>query len=421
MTIGLKSLLVFDGNCLSQHLASMFDGSGLADAIFVGMDFGYVPAYRGIACKFVSEQEAVAKVLAARKSGRTTYQVSQTSQRSGAGTFAYSEHVHHVLKFPHVQFYAMAPQVFQREYGRSLKPARLFDLDIKVIRACQVNAESTIDFANIVATETRNRNLFHAVTHPSGFINSLKFRLVASQVEGLEPTEWARVEQDIAKSEGINFSSHHPLSKETYVELGAEWEAYDDYRQLLALEGSREWRAILDRSEVYFELFGYDSRALLALIRASLASQDEAISDIATARFIKLSPGFFHSWLLRYDYLIQFKEGDGIDELMLKARSFYGEQRMLQLVLGWLLVHLKRYNEAIQYIERWIDVAPDRADAILPMLHLLMRTGRSEEAAARALDYVRGRKKSEFDMMRGFYEGVGGLSFDPVAMERVMV
>ncbi|WP_068386908.1 hypothetical protein [Rhizobium sp. AC27/96] len=417
----MKSLLVFDGNCLSQHLASMFDGSGLADAIYVGNDFGYIPAYRGVGCKFLSPQEAVAKVKAARQSGRKTYQVSQTSQRSGAGNFAYTEHVDHVLKFPHVQFYAMAPQVFQQEYGRGMKVSRLFDLDMEVIRACQANAGSSIDFATIIAREAPRRNIFHAVTHPSGFVNALKFRLIASQIEGLEEAEWKRVEEDIAKSEGINFPSQHPLSREVYTELGANWDGYDEYCGFLALASAQEWGKILRQSDEIIAQFGYDSQAILALIRASIALNDEPTANFATGRFLELSPGFYHSWLLRYEYLMKFKQGDGIDELMLMAKGFYGEQRNSQLVLGWINLHLRRYADAAPYIERWVKLAPDLANAIVPMLHLLVRTGRPEEASAVALDYVRGRKKSEFNTIKRFYDDIGGFSFDPVAMESVMV
>ncbi|HBF31111.1 MAG TPA: hypothetical protein DDW73_16060 [Rhizobium sp.] len=399
----------------------MFDGSGLAEAVYVGQDFGYVPSYRGVACKFMSPKEATARVIAARQSGRKTYQVSQASQRSGAGTFEYTEHVDSIVKFPHVQFYAMAPQVFQKEYGRNLKVSRLFDLDIQVIRACQANADSFIDFADIISSEVSRRNIFHAVPHPTGFVNSLKFRLIASQIDDLQEVEWKRVEADIAKSEGINFYSHHPLSEDVYKELGANWEHYDEYRELLALEAEQKWTDILDRSDVYLLHFGFDSRVLLALVRASLALRDEGIAKLATGRLIDLSPGFYHAWLLRFDYLRQFKQGEGVEELLLLAKRFYGEQRMLQLVLGWMNLHLERYAEAIPYMQRWVSVAPDRADAIVPMLHLLLRTGKSKEATARALDYVQGRNKSEFQLIKGFYDGIGGLSFDPTVMEGLMV
>lgn len=410
MSETLNSLMVFDGNCLSQHVAAIFQGGGLADAIFVGHDFGYLPSYRGAACRFVSEAEAERRVEAARQSGRMTYQVSQASQRAGAGTFSYTSKVHKVIKFPHVQFYAMAPGAFQAEYGRALSPKRLFDLDLQVVQACERHAESTVDIAGLMREQTTRTNLFHSVTHPSGLITSLKVRQVALQMDDLERSEWERVEKDVASVEAINFMSHHPLSIETYDSLGLDWPNYHDYRNLLVGEETQQWEAIRENSAQYFTLFGEDSRALLALIRMALALNDEGVLRVATENFLRLSPGFFHAWLLRFEYLLRFRSLDKLDVLLVQAKSFYGEHRLFPLIMAWINIHLGHLAEADPYARSWLSRAPDRADAIVPSLYVHVRGGESEKAAAAAIAYVRTRPMSELEMLRGFFRDIDGLN-----------
>lgn len=377
----LTPLLIFDGNCQAHHLAAIFRGGGMAQTLCLGEDYGFVPAYNSRGAEFTTPDEATAIVRQAREIGRKVYQVSQSTQMQTHLNAAYTDLVDKIVTFPFLQQYAITPAAFERVYKRNVDPARLLDLDLKMMHSLQIKAGAQFDFAGHLASAGISEPLFNTESHPRGFLTSRLFAEVARHIDEIDPSHVAAVVRDLETSEGINHVTVHPVDPSILERLGYDWgERYARYRDFVIAVSREDWQVVLNMAQDDAMDVRHDTQFLLGVAKATLhLNQLEGRGDLFKA-LTDLSPGFMHSWLLRNQYWQAVGDEAETRRCRIEMKGVLGNNRYYSQTRAWLEIQSGRYEDALKYGHDYLERSPDRADGIVPYAKALVLLGRLEDS-----------------------------------------
>ncbi len=380
----IRPLVLMDGNCQGQALAAILHHSGLAEAYAVGGDLGFVPGYRGQACLYVDARQAPAMIGAAHDSGRRVVHGTQATPTSDGTVRSYSGEVDLVVRFPQLQFYAQSPGEFASHFGHERAPAQLFAFDLSTVKVCQARAGSTTDFAELMRTTGLHTPLYHSALHPGGLLTAHLVSDFARQLPGCDLQAIASLTDEIAAGEGINFINCHPVPVSRQAEFGADWQhPYPVYADLLAKTAQGDWAGVMAHAACAADLFPEDTQTWNALSLAAMATGDDDMAIAALDRLLDLSPGFNEFWRRAFDFCR--RRGDaGFSDLAARAGAFFGTQRQGHSVLALALCERGQWTEAEAEARLYLERTPERYEGWLPLLTVLVRSGRDAEARAQA-------------------------------------
>lgn len=377
-----KPLLIFDGNCQAQQLAAIVKSTGIADTIHVGGDWGFVPAYRGMMVELVPAEREAEVLAEARARGAKLIQVSQVSPRRRHKFSHPLEGIDKRLLFPELRFWAMSPQKFHASFKAEADPERIFQLDLDSARASQEKSQFPVDMAAYVEREAHRRPLFHAVNHCGGAI-------LARLIDGL--AELFQTDLDIAalrsaaaeldRSEGLNYETDHPVTAEVRSRLGFDWgPSYDAYEEMLVATRLRNWDALQRNKDRYQALFGGDSQYWKTVATLGAARKDDSVALPAFALLLERYPGLTGPWLHLASYLKGTGREDEVRALIATAESSLQGLSLFHSVASRLYFLLGDLANAEAHARIYLQRSPGNANATTPLLQVLLRQNRSEEA-----------------------------------------
>ena len=373
-------LVIFDGNCQGQHLSAILSASNLAESYAIGQDLGFLPSHLGVGCQYVDESEAHLLIEGARKKGQWIIQATQSTPLSDQTKMSYSGLVDQIIRYPHLQFYAVSPSEIADKFGPKATPKRVFDMDIGIIKACQTRARSSIDFAEFIRTATVSRPLFHTALHPNGEIMGMMLRAFAEQMPGVDRRLISCVEETLRQGEGINSATFHPVSKDILEMLGFDWgEDYEIYRKLHEYRATGNWNALLENEVLFVDKYHHDTWCWLALTQAHAAIGTKLKASLCLLRLLDLSPGQLHSWLCGLSLYTRYNDASGISALMQRANVFFRGQRIFSQVMAFFHLNTGNPIEAEPYARDYYDRTPDRADSLVPLLKTLWLLNKHQE------------------------------------------
>jgi hypothetical protein len=374
-------LIVFDGNCQSQHLAAIFRGAGVAETFAIGGDLGFVPSFRSTACRYTTSEDAEARIRQAKADGRLTLQVTQSSPMSDGQEFSYTSAVDGVVRFPHTQFYAVKPDLFAATFRVRPSVQRMYDMDLRAIATCQKRAGSGTDFSELLATLAKTSPPFHSETHPGGIFTA---EMVMDIGRRMPLPDLARLEDAAAqlrRTEGINHVTYHPVDAEILDELGFDWgDSYRMFRQMLIYASRENWAAIIGRYPQYLETCAEDSQFWQISARAFAHAEMRDEAAHAFGKLLERTPGSLHSWLLAIYFHLDAGERDQAEALMARAFDFYQGQRGYSQLMAFVMLRMSNLQEAETHAREYLANTPDRSEGVLPLVKVLGVSGRTEEA-----------------------------------------
>jgi hypothetical protein len=293
-------LVIFRGNCQSHHLAAIFHGAGLCDSYQCGPDFGFIPSFRGRLTRFVMEDQAMALLKDAKAHGRTAFLAQQMSPMVDFSSEPFaSSLVSGVIKFPHLQFNAMAPSNFEGGIFDVKRLKRLYQVDLDAMRVSQRKASSPVDFALLVERVQVKEPLFYATTHPGAILTSALFRVAADQLFPSAPNTIQIVENEIRQGDSMNFMTDHPFPKVARDALGFCWpEQYELYSEMLSATKNSDWAWLKNNDQLLVKHFSNDTQYILsrALYYVNNGQPDDA--QKFAERLVAKEPGFTYYWAL---------------------------------------------------------------------------------------------------------------------------
>ncbi|MGQ2918077.1 MULTISPECIES: hypothetical protein [Rhizobium] len=381
-------LVIFDGNCQGQHLSAILSASNLAESYAIGQDLGFLPSHLGVGCQYVDESDAHLLIERARKEGRWIIQATQSTPLSDQTEMSYSGLVDQIIRYPHLQFYALSPSEIAEKFGPKATPKRVLDMDLGIIKVCQTRACSSIDFEEFIRNVTASRPLFHTALHPNGEVMGMMLRSFAEQIPGVDGRLISCVEATLRQGEGINSATFHPVSKDILDMLGFDWgEDYEVYRRLHEYRATRNWEALLENEALFVDKYHHDTWCWLALTQAHAAIGTKLKASLCLLRLLELSPGQLHSWLCGLSLYTQYNDPSGISALMQRANVFFRGQRIFSQVMAYFHLNTGNAIEAEPYARDYYNRTPDRADSLVPLLKTLWFLGKHQEIQ-QIFDYV---------------------------------
>lgn len=381
-------LIIFDGNCQGQHLASIVTASNFAECYAIGQDLGFLPSHLGIACQYISEETAYQRICDARNKGRWTIQASQSTPRSDHAELSYSNLVDQIIRYPHLQFYALSPTEILHNFGPKATSKRVMEMDIGIMKTCQERAKSSVDFAEFIRENASRRSLFHTSVHPCGELMGMMLKSFAEQIPGVDQRLISCAVALLNESEGINSSTFHPIPSEVLNALGFDWgEDYELYRHLLNQRAASDWHGILNNQKLYIEKFSNDTWCWLALTQAHTAIGTKSEALMSLLRLLDLSPGHLHSWICGQNIYLKYDDLTGVSSLMHRASAFFKGQRIFSQIMAYFHLNNGNAEGAEAYARDYYARTPDRADALVPLLKTLWFLSKNDEIK-QIMDFV---------------------------------
>lgn len=378
--MGQLPLIIFDGNCQGQHLSAIISATNIAECYSIGQDLGFLPSHLGYACQYVSEEDAYEMIIDAKRRDRFIIQATQSTPQSDGAEMSYTHLVDKIIRYPHLQFYAVSPREAQEQFGARATPTRMLNMDLDIIGICQRRANARFDFASFIRETSQNRSLFHTALHPNGEVMAHMLRSFSEQIPDADISKIECAAKFLEKNEGINSSTLHPVGKDILVELGFDWgEGYEVYREMMELRVAGEWQAIVDAEERYLEKFASDSWCWLSLTQAYTALGDWDRAQRCLWRLLELSPGNLHFWLCGLNIFLASGDSDGVQALAHRANAFFRGQRIFSQVMAYFHLNSGRADKAVAYARDYHQRTPDRADALVPLLQSLKFLQREED------------------------------------------
>lgn len=320
-------------------------------------------------------------LTAARAAGRMTIQATQATPTSDATTFGYTDEVDLIIRYPHLQFYAASPQEALERFGPRANPRRMLDMDIHIIETCQKRAGSMVDFAGFVRENAPKRLLFHSALHPNGELTAMLLRAFAGQIPGADQQAIDCAAKHLARSEGINSSTFHPVNTAVLAELGFDWGPdYEIYRSMMEQRSKGEWGKLLADQELYQHHFGNDTWCWLSLTQAHTEIGSKADAERCLNLLLELSPGNLHSWLAGLTIFMKHNDYGGLGSLVHRARSYFQGQRIFSQLMAYIKLATGQYLESEPWARDYYARTPDRGDGLVPLLIMLSRTGKDIES-----------------------------------------
>lgn len=376
-----RPIVFLDGNCQGQFLAAVLNATGTAEAYFVGGDLGFVPSYNRQPCHYIDEAQAVTLITKARDSGRTIVQGTQASPLSDGRDTSYTTLVSRVVRYPHLQCFAQAPEEFEKRYQRRRSPSKILALDLGTIGVCQKRAASKLDFAAFIEEHGRSRPLFHTPLHPGGELGAMLYADFARQLCPDDEALIAHVQGRLASREGINFTTDHPVPASVLDDLGFDWGSqYTLYTEALYQAREGRWTELLNDHGRLLSKFPHETQILAALARAAIQSGECGLAYCLIDELLDLSPGHIHYWLMAFSFYRSQGDERSVIATVDRAKAFFGTQRQFSHLLAWVLIERLMFVEAEHYARDYQARTPDRYDGLIPLMRVLISTDRPHEA-----------------------------------------
>lgn len=373
-------LVIFDGNCQGQHLASILTAAEIADCYAIGQDLGFVPSHLGEACRYLDEPTAIEKIRNAKDQGRIAIQGSQSTPTSDQLDLSYSGMVDMVIRYPHMQFYSVSPDESRARFGPRATPRRVFEMDMSVIEICQKRSGTSVDFSGWIRKNAPSTSLFHTALHPGGELTGMAVRSFASQIPGCDVFAIDQVESFFRSREGINSTSYHPIATSVLQDLGFDWgDDYQLYTRMMAQRAQGSWSELIAAEALYREKFRHDTWCWLSLTQAYTAVESRSNAETCLEQLLTLSPGNLHSWLIGFELYQRFDDTRGIYGLMHRAACFFKGQRTYFQVMAFFMLNMGNAELAAPYAREYHARTPDKADALVPLMLTLMHLGRPDD------------------------------------------
>jgi hypothetical protein len=371
-----------------------------------------VPGFLGQACLYLDEAQVSSVIEKAKADGRLIVQASQSTQMNSERIASYTPLVDLVIRYPHLQFYTLSPAEFAGTFGASPRADRMLSLDIGTIKVCQRRSGTNVDFAGFVESVVRDRPLFHTPLHPNGEMTARLFRTIADQLPGLDPVAVNAVEALIAQREGINFTTSHPVARDHLNALGFDWGPdYDWYEQMLKAGASGDWTRVLELYPSAPALYREDSQVTCYLARSYATQGDVGQAAAAYDRLVALSPGYIHYWLEAFEFHRSRNAWANLVTLRVKADAFYRGQRQYSNLMAFEYLRTQNYGPAETFGRDYRERTPDRADGVVPILKILVATGRTDEALELARLEAEGSTGVRLEHLRANLGNVPELGF----------
>ena len=403
-------LAVVDGNCQGHLLAAILEGAGLAECYALDWDYGFVPTFRGVGTRFITTAAAAAKLSAAKSEGRRTLQISQARLMRSDFTMPYTAHADAVIKYPHLQFYAMAPSLFTSTFGVEASITRMLTLDLRAIKVATERAGGATDFAGLIEHEMKSEPLFHTPTHPNGRLMSLLVKEVAGQGTLCDAETLRKLETEIASREAVNFVTNHPVPDAILSELQFSWPAwYREYGEMIALRDSGRWAELQARAGTFRNLFPEDTQCWLSLARLAIVAGDVGLGQVAFPKLLELCPGYVPYWQLFISFLQRTNHHAAVERVLDAACTILKGQRQLALLLAEFEAQSGRMEVAQQHARNYYEFFPESGEALLPLLRIYAALGQKEEAARAAAAAAGLLDEAEFKRFCGLLKDFPGL------------
>jgi tetratricopeptide (TPR) repeat protein len=376
MTTGVKPLLIFDGNCQAQHLGAMIRGAGVADTIFIGGDFGFLPSYRQRGCRIVTKDQANDVLAAAKSSGATLIQVSQLSPFARQiKALPEIELADKRVFFPEVRLWAISPRRFAEKFKSKIEVERIFELDLQSARTSQEKATFSVDIAAFVEQESKRRPLFHTINHPAGAIFArLLEGLAVTLKDEIDTKDLLAIARDIEDQEGLNFETNHPVSAHVREKLHWEWgPEYDLYAQMLTATREKNWTSLERDRNIYEQSFSEDTQFWRSYALLGRALKSEPIALPAFERLLELCPGVPGGWLLYAEFLEKLGRGEDILTMLARAEEFFEGSNRYHGLAAKIQMRLRDFAKAETHAREFWHRSSDTIQAAFPLLQILIR------------------------------------------------
>lgn len=414
-----KPLLIFTGNCQAQHLGAIVRASGVAEAVFLGADWGFMPSYRGRVCRFLHKDRAESELAAEKAAGRRLILVSQASPLAKRAPSALAfERTDRQVEFPALSFWAMAPHRFKARYHADPEPARVLELDFDSARRCQDKAKFPVDVAGFIEREIRSRSLFHTVNHPSGPVLARLVEGLAEQLrDELDGGALLEAAKDVEGREGLNFLTDHPVSADLRRQLGLDWDgSYDVYAGMLTAIRQKRWQDLETLLAGDAAQFSEDTQFWRGRCQLAEARSDDAVALPSLQKLLSLCPGVPGPWLLQARYLVRRKRPDEALALLPRAKEFFEGAPTFHAIAVRILLMLRDMPAAEAHAREIWTQSSDSIDAVFPLIDVLYRRKKSAEVESLVAS-LRARPPNEQQALDNYLKRRGSErrpNFEPV-------
>lgn len=382
-------LIIFDGNCQGQHLSAILSASGIGECYAIGQDLGFLPSHLGHPCRYIDEEAALELVRKAKEAGRTVIQGSQSTPTSDQADMSYTSLVDKVVRYPHLQFFALSPDECTSRFGPRATPKRVFEMDLSVMAICQTRSATDVDFVEFIRGAAHDRPLFHTSLHPGGELTALAVRSFARQLPNAKEADIERAATFLERSEGMNFMTYHPIAESVTDMLGFHWgESYRLYSRLMNLRVREDWDAIAAEEFTFRDAFPDDTWLWLTLTEFHLARKSRRDVELCYQKLLELSPGNLHFWLLGLNIYSTFSDRGAMEALMHRASCFFQGQRIYSQLMAYFYLHIGNAELAAPYAWDYHSRTPDRGDGLVPILLVLWHLSRHDDIR-QIIDYER--------------------------------
>lgn len=364
-------------------MAAIFDGLNGAQAIYVGVGYGFIPNFGcRLTRNLVGERLREGLAAAQERGDRivTVQQVTSVVQPMDLGlTPALA------CNFPNLGLHALSPVEFCAFYGTDEAPApdRIFEIDLGQMMRSQRKAGFSVDVAGYIEQNFRREILFNTPGHPGGVLGALLTEGVLDQLQALDPAYAdPSLVQAVRAHEGINFMSSMPLPLDVVESLKLDWTGPDaELARLLALAQTDDL-ATDHSAELIRSLRGTfeDNTQFWRVAAAVHAARHESKERLeALRRLVDLNPGSSYFWTELSTALRQAGEVDPADRLSDDVDQFYGDRMERDYILTGLHNVAGRHEEALEHATKYFDGSGAWYFALLGVIPTLALLGRRDE------------------------------------------
>lgn len=314
------------------------------------------------------ENEFASEVKRHREQGAKIILCEQTSPIAEPGRISGGVEVDQVIRFPHLECFALWPQMkFDEERIASIGPERFLRIDRTNIRRSDAKA----DFTMLEAFEQRFRSTipFDSPRHPSAILFA---DLIVKILERLDKSillgDLASWHARVAASRGIGSAYQHPVRLDFVEAFGCEWSktsAYTGWRKAAALKTDGAWSELIGVLEAV-RRDGVQQPDLLRMIEPAL------FLDLAIARRMTGDESGFAAALAQGVLKSKNSNSTAIHASVAAQTGRYDEAIALwrqcsendpanhtcRLNLGELLIARERYGEGIAVLQRLAELWP---------------------------------------------------------------
>lgn len=373
-------LIVFAGNCQALQLAAMLKQSGVADSMYVGGDWGFLPSYRGQTASVLSG-DVLTELKNAGRRIILVDQVGPLTKPRYASRIDPNLFDRRIL-FPIVTLWSMSRHRFVEAFKAHWSFARMHEVNAEANAAAQEKSNFPVDVASFVAREIPRRSLFHTVTHPSGAVYAELLKgLIELLKDEIDCAQLVPIVQACADEEGLNFQTDHPVAKNLMKTLGWDWGPdYETYVQMIKAAAEKRWDDLEENRGIYEALFARDTQFWRCFALLGFERQDDAIALPAFEGLLEHCPGEPSPWLQYARYLVRKRRTTEAEQLLSRARDFFGDSSAFHGVAARVEMMLRRLDEAEGHAREHWRRSSDAIHAAFPLIQVLQLQSRNDEA-----------------------------------------